>query len=194
MTIQGDRLSRVSNRSLPGRPSVTWPYWLLSGFLVVGMALVVLPDLGAQTDAPSERNISAGMRIYHQKADCQACHGWAGDGRRMNSQMPDGANLRTSELDRDQVIFVIKCGLPGRNMPAFDRLAYTDERCLGRTRADLRLMGLELFDPAATLQQREVERLTDFLFAKVIGQGPMNRAKCVEFWGSDVDACGEFAQ
>ena len=166
----------------------------LCSLLVGGFVLVVSPGFGAQTEAPSERNISAGMRIYHQKADCQACHGWAGDGRRMNSQMPDGANLRISELDRDQVIFVIKCGLPGRNMPAFDRLAYEDDRCLGRTRADLRRMDLELFDPAATLQQREIERLTDFLFAKVIGQGPMDRATCIEFWGSEVDPCSEFAR
>ena len=49
--------------------------------------------------------------------------------------------------------------------------AYTDDRCLGRTQADLRRLGLELPDPAATLQSREVERLADFLFAKVIRQG-----------------------
>ena len=61
-------------------------------------------------------------------------------------------------------------------MPAFDRLAYGDDRCLGRTRADLRRLGLTLPDPAATLQPREIERLADFLFAKVIGQGPMDRA------------------
>ena len=28
--------------------------------------------------------------------------------------------------------------------------------------------------------------------AKVVNKGPMDHAKCVEFWGSDVDACGEF--
>ena len=191
----GDRLSTVSTRTRCGRRAVRQSlHAFLCSLLVGGFVLVVSPGFGAQTEAPSERNISAGMRIYHQKADCQACHGWAGDGRRMNSQMPDGANLRISELDRDQVIFVIKCGLPGRNMPAFDRLAYEDDRCLGRTRADLRRMDLELFDPAATLQQREIERLTDFLFAKVIGQGPMDRATCIEFWGSEVDPCSEFAR
>ncbi len=115
----------------------------------------------------------------------------AGDGRKMDYQMPDGANLRTSQLDREQLIFVIKCGLPGRGMPAFDRLAYTDDRCLGRTKADLDRMGLGLFDPAATLQNREIERLADFLFAKVIGQGPMDREACVEFWGEEVDVCEE---
>ena len=72
--------------------------------------------------------VAAGGRLYRQKADCQACHGWAGDGRKLDSQMPDGANLRESILEREQLVFVIKCGLPGRGMPAFDRRAYADDR------------------------------------------------------------------
>ena len=170
----------------------TW--WLLSAVAAVGFALPVAAGSSAQAQTPSEASIAAGRRIYLQKADCQACHGWAGDGDKMDSQAPDGANLRTSQLDRDQLIFVIKCGLPGRDMPAFDRLAYTDDRCLGRTRADLQRMGLELFDPGATLQSREVERLTDFLLAKVVGQGSMDRAKCLDFWGEDVEVCSELPQ
>ena len=79
-------------------------------------------------------------------------------------------------------------------MPAFDRLAYSDGRCNGTTAADLKKNGLSLPDPAATLQAREVEMLADFLFDKVIGKGPMDRAKCVEFWGSAVDACAELPQ
>ena len=50
-------------------------------------------------------------------------------------------------------------------------------------------MGLTLPDPAATLQAREVERLVDFLLSKVVGRGPMDRAKCVDFWGEEVDVC-----
>jgi hypothetical protein len=88
-------------------------------------------------------------------------------------------------------MLVVKCGLPGRDMPAYDRLAYTDDRCLGRTKADLDRMGLSLFDPPSTLQQREVDRLADFLFAKVVGQGPMDRAKCIDFWGEEVGVCSE---
>jgi len=156
------------------------------------IAVALSAGLSAQTDAPSDRNVAAGMRLYRQKADCQSCHGWAGDGRKMNLQMPDGANLRTSEIDRDQLVFVISCGLPGRSMPAYARRAYEGDQCLGRTRADLRRMGLHLPDPPATLQPREIERLADFLFDKVIGQGPMDRATCIDFWGSDVDVCAEF--
>ena len=176
------------------RRTATWTLSLMSAFVFLGAGQHVWVDSGIHAQTPTDANIASGMRIYRQKADCQACHGWAGDGRKMDSQMPDGANLRMSQLDRDQLILVVKCGLPGREMPAFDRLAYTDDRCLGRTRADLDRMGLELPDPAATLQQREVERLADFLFAKVIGQGPMDRAACIDYWGSDVEVCREFPQ
>ena len=171
------------------------PFRFLAPLLAaLGFALPAAFETGVRAQATADAGIAAGMRIYRQKADCQACHGWAGDGRKMDNQMPDGANLRTSALDREQLVFVIKCGLPGRDMPAFDRLAYSDERCLGRTRADLRRLGLTLPDPAATLQPREIERLADFLFAKVIGQGPMDRAACIDYWGSDVDVCADFPQ
>ena len=144
-------------------------------------------SLGAQE--PTEANIASGRRLYHQKADCQACHGWSGNGDKLDSQAPDGADLRASTLDRDQLIFVIKCGLPGREMPAFDRMSYKDDRCLGRTQADLDRLGLELPDAGSTLQNREIERLADFLMSKVIGKGEMNRAACIDFWGEEVDVC-----
>jgi hypothetical protein len=44
-------------------------------------------------------------------------------------------------------------------------------------------------DPPATFQQREIELVADFLMAKVVGKGPMDKAKCVEYWGSEVEAC-----
>ena len=165
-----------------------------AGHHVLVALIAALAGIGpsAQAPAPSNEDISAGLRIFRTKADCQACHGWAGDGRKMDSQMPDGANLRATRLDRDAVVRAIKCGRPGKSMPAFDRLAYTDGRCADLKMADLKRLGLQLPDPAATLQPREIEVLTDFLFAKVIGKGPMDRAKCIEFWGSDVDTCSEF--
>jgi mono/diheme cytochrome c family protein len=145
----------------------------------------------AQT-TPTPEDVAAGLRIYRQKADCQACHGWAADGRKMDSQMPDGANLRTTKLDREKLIIAIKCGIPGKAMPAFDRLAYSDGRCYGMKQADLQKLGT-MPDPAATLQPREIEQVADFLFARVVGKGPMNRAACIEFWGSDVPTCKEFS-
>ena len=52
---------------------------------------------------------------------------------------------------------------------------------------------LTLPDPPATLQVREIERILDFLQVKVIGQGPMTRAKCVEYWGKEQDVCKELS-
>jgi mono/diheme cytochrome c family protein len=152
----------------------------------------LLLAFGAHAQAPNPEDVADGMRLYRQKGDCQACHGWAADGRKMDTQMPDGANLRTTRLNREGLVTAIKCGRPGKGMPAFDRLAYSDGRCYGMKQADLTRLSLQLNDPAATLQPREVEMLVDFLMAKVVGKGPMDRAKCIEYWGSDVEACGEF--
>ena len=158
--------------------------------LVLVAGLLVASTVQAQV--PDASDIAEGMRLFLQKGNCQACHGWAADGRKMDSQMPDGSNLRETRLDRGTLILTIKCGRPGRGMPAFDRLAYTDGRCYGMNQADLKSSGLSLPDPPATLQPREIELLADFLSARVIGKGPMNRATCKEYWGAEVEACGEF--
>lgn len=169
--------------------------WLAAFSLAVVVPCVAASLVAAQApEPPDPADIAAGLRIFRSKGDCQSCHGWAGDGRKMDTQMPDGANLRTTRLNRNGIMIAIKCGRPGKEMPAFDRLAYSDGRCNNLKTADLERLKLELPEPASTLQPREIEQVTDFLFAKVIGKGPMNRAACIEFWGTDVEACKEFPQ
>jgi hypothetical protein len=158
--------------------------------MFLAVASVGLPAAHAQ----SPEDLAAGLRLFTQKGDCQACHGWAGDGRKMDTQMPDGANLRALTIDRETLIQTIRCGRPGTGMPAFDRLAYSDGRCFGLKTADLRARGLTLADPPATFQLNEFNLLADFLLARVIGKGPINRAQCIEYWGSDVGACKELGQ
>src|SRR6185436_12854911 len=86
--------------------------WLVAG--AVSVLVVALSWVGRAAGAktPDPDDVAAGMRLYRQKGDCQACHGWAADGRKMDSQMPDGANLRTTRLDRNRLIAAIKCGRP----------------------------------------------------------------------------------
>ena len=126
----------------------------LSGSIAVLLAIGAHVQIGSVVHAqtPDPDSVAAGMRIYRQKGDCQACHGWAADGRKMDSQMPDGANLRTTKLDREKLVAAIKCGIPGKSMPAFDRLAYSDGRCYGMKEADLKRLQVSLPDPPATLQ------------------------------------------
>ena len=156
-------------------------------FGIIAGALFAVP--AAAQDAS---DITEGARLFQQKGNCQVCHGWAGDGRKMDTQMPDGANLRETKLDRDTVVMTIKCGLPGTGMPAFDKFAYSDGRCYGLKKADLRAAGHHVSDPPATLQNREIEFVADFLFAKIVGKGPMDHAKCIEYWGHETEVCDEF--
>jgi len=160
---------------------------ILAGLALAGLALAG----AAPAQAPDAADLAEGMRLFHQKANCQGCHGWSGDGRKMDSQMPDGANLRESKLSREDLIMAIRCGRPGRGMPAFDKFAYSDDRCYGMTRAELKSRDLALSDPPATLQKREIDLLADFLLARVVGQGPLNHARCIEFWGEEVEACAQ---
>ncbi len=158
---------------------------VFAGALALSAALSGAPARGADAG-----DLAEGLRLFTQKGNCQSCHGWAGDGRKMDNQAPDGANLRESQLDRDNMIMTIKCGRPGRGMPAYDRLAYVDARCYGQKKADLK--GLTLADPPATLQLREIETLVDFMFAKMVKQGAMDRAKCAAYWGGgDAEVCRE---
>jgi len=171
----------------------TWRFFF--GVAVGGAimtALFVAPRArGQEQQPPNDSDVADGMRLYEQKANCQACHGWAGDGHKTDSQMPDGANLRDTKLNRAGLVLIIKCGKLNSQMPAFDKFAYSDGRCYGKTQSDLKSYPTRMPDPPATLQQREIDLVVDFLIAKVVGKGAMNHAKCVEFWGSETDVCKE---
>ena len=91
------------------------PRFVTLAFLgAVAAAARGLPPLAAQDAAPAPEDIAAGLRIYRQKADCQSCHGWAADGKKMDSQMPDGANLRITKLDRAKPIARSSAACPAR--------------------------------------------------------------------------------
>jgi hypothetical protein len=162
---------------------------------LVGLAVLMAALAGGSVaHAQSADDIAAGRQLFLQKGNCQACHGWAGDGRKMDTQMPDGANLRERQLDRETLVITIKCGRPGTEMPAFDKFAYSDGRCFGLKTADLRSRQLTMPDPPDTLAPNEVNLLVDFLLAKVINKGPIDRATCAQYWGSEIETCKELAR
>jgi mono/diheme cytochrome c family protein len=164
---------------------------------VAAVLLIVLAGAsraGARAQAaatPDPTDLAEGRRLFEQKGNCQACHGWSGDGHKTDNQMPDGANLRETKLPRAGLVLTIKCGRLNSQMPAFDKFAYSDGRCYGKTQADLKAYPTRMPDPPATLQPREIELIVDFLEARIVGQGPMDRAKCAQFWDADVDVCRE---
>jgi mono/diheme cytochrome c family protein len=180
--------------SRPKQPALRFLPVIAVALLSITAAFVPSPVRAQEPQGLNASDIADGMRLYQQKGNCQACHGWAGDGRKADSQMPDGANLRETKLNRAGLVTVIKCGRLNSQMPAFDKFAYSDGRCYGKKQADLKAYPTRMPDPPATLQQREIDLIADFLMAKIVGKGQMDRAKCIEFWGGETDACKAFSK
>ncbi len=155
-------------------------------FVLVAFAATVSP-----LAAEPAKDFAYGRRLYHDKAQCSYCHGWAADGAGEPQSNGGAASLRQSYLNRDQLIEVIMCGRPATPMPHFDELAYTDKRCYGMTEAELGPQVPSL-PPGATLQKREVEAIADYLLARVIGRGPITREECEEMFGTGARSCGEY--
>jgi hypothetical protein len=174
---------------MSGRQAMKKPLTAGAAALLIMFAAASAARIGAQATTPDPSDLAEGRRLYEQKANCQACHGWSGDGHKTDNQMPDGANLRETKLPRAGLVMTIKCGRLNSQMPAFDKFAYSDGRCYGKTQADLKSYPTRMPDPPATLQQREIDLIVDFLTARVVGKGPMDHAKCVEFWGEDTEVC-----
>jgi mono/diheme cytochrome c family protein len=114
------------------------------------------------------QDVSFGRRIFHEKADCQFCHGIDGDGRGDPRSPGRASDLRKTFLTREQVIEVITCGRPTTQMPHFDKFAYED-RCGGFTAAEL---GKDVPpEPHSTsLSRREIEAVADYVLTVFKGK------------------------
>jgi cytochrome c len=67
------------------------------------LLLLAVIALAPTTGTVRAQDRSFGDRLYHEKADCQFCHGVDGDGRgdpRSPGQAPD---LHATKLDREQL-------------------------------------------------------------------------------------------
>src|SRR5437763_7833210 len=95
--------------------------------MVVALAFGTVLPAAAQNAAPGD--VGLGKRLYQDKATCGFCHGWSGDGAGDPQSPGKAANLRESKLDHDQLVEVIRCGVPGGTaMPQFDKFAWTRGR------------------------------------------------------------------
>jgi mono/diheme cytochrome c family protein len=117
----------------------------------------------------SAQDVSFGDRLFHEKADCQFCHGPDGDGRGDPRSPGRAANLHETTLNRGQLIEVIACGRPATEMPHFDKYAYEDTDCYGLKGKDL---GRDApHDPHSTpLTRREIEAVADYVIKTFVGK------------------------
>jgi mono/diheme cytochrome c family protein len=157
--------------------------------LAFGAALAVAVPAAAQ----SAGDIAMGKKLYQDKATCGFCHGWSGDGAGDPQSPGKAANLRETKLDHEQLVEVIRCGIPGGTaMPHFDKFAWTQgEECFGMTAAEVG--DKKPSPPSAGLQKREIEAIVAYLEAKVVGKGPATAADCEEYFGPGSRRCQEMA-
>ena len=115
------------------------------------------------------QDVSFGARLFHDKADCQFCHGINGDGRGDPRSPGAAANLHETRLDREQLIEVIACGRPGTEMPHFDKYAYEDTDCYGLKGKNL---GADAphYPHSTPLTKREIEAVVDYILTMFVGK------------------------
>ncbi len=144
-------------------------------------ALAIAACVGPTRPARAD-DVATGHRIWaDNKAGCQECHGWAGNGVRGFHSEGLAPSLRETQLDRDQIRMTIQCGRPATPMPHFDRFAYTDKRCYDMTAEDL---GSSVPNRATTtLQPYQIDALADYVATRIKGAGPVTRAQCRDYFG-----------
>jgi mono/diheme cytochrome c family protein len=132
--------------------------------LVVGAAVLILCISAARG-----QDTSFGRRLFHEKADCQFCHGVNGDGRGDPRSPGKASDLHKTSLTRDQLVEVIACGRPGSEMPHYDKYAYEDKSCYGMSAQDV---GKNMpHDPhSTTLTRREIEAVVDYVLGQFAGK------------------------
>jgi hypothetical protein len=162
---------------------------MLVRMIIAGAMLAALVAPAAAQQA-EDRTIAFGRDIFREKAGCQFCHKWDGGGDQGYGGI--AFSLRGTQLDRDQLIEVVRCGRPGTGMPYHDAFAYTDKRCYGVTKSDL---GDQTpHGGQAFLQLREVQAVVDFVLAEFKGKGPADYAECQRFWGTVSQQCAPLKQ
>ncbi len=183
MRIAMRRRPSGASRDRAGVPGRALGLGLGLGFavgLVATLAVAMEPP-----PPPDSAEVKAGKRVFATVAVCADCHGWAGDGVG-NPRAPRGPSLRATQLTRDQILEVVKCGRPGTAMPHHDRNAYTDKRCYDATAEDL---GDQTPPAGKPLSDKQLANLMEYLMAKVVGRGEPTHQECEDYFGKGAGAC-----
>lgn len=145
--------------------------------------------LAAFTAAPdfTQGDAEKGKLVYQRLGVCVNCHGWAGDGESGRNPMVHvaGANLRQTKLDAQGLYDVIRCGIPGSQMPYHDQASYKDDRCNGMLMSDFApdqkpVMG-------KTFGEHQMVDLIAYLEKYVVGHGKPTYEECALYFGTSAD-------
>ena len=153
------------------------------------LSSAVLAEFIAKPDF-TQGDAEKGKRVYQRVGVCVNCHGWPADGESGRNPMVHvgGANLRQTKLDAQGLYDVIRCGIPGSQMPYHDQGSYKDGRCNGLLMSDI---------PAAqqpvlgkTFSETQMVDLVAYLEKYVVGKGKPTYDECALYFDASADkAC-----
>lgn len=139
--------------------------------VMLAAAVALSGGMMALPATPANAQMTGGERIYFEKGGCNQCHGKNGDGVGDDAR-EHGANLRETGLDKEGLIEIISCGIPGGNMPYFEKFSYTDDRCYGMTEADIGADKPQV-PIASFLAKRDISAVADYILETFAGKGPV---------------------
>lgn len=156
---------------------------------LIGAGLLALwAGASAVAQAPGAHHAAGEGKQIYQRANCVGCHKWHGGGG--GGYGGDALSLRSSELTREQIIEVLRCGRPGTGMPYHLRGAYDGDGCYGLTRAavgdDMPIEGKVFLRPS------EIEAVTDYVIADIQHRGEPSYTDCEAFFGDGARTCNVY--
>src|SRR6202165_1163404 len=140
----------------------------ITALIAVAAVAVALSAPGAALgqSAASPNPADAGKAVS-TRANCFGCHKWHGNGG--GGYGGDALSLRKTELTREQIIEVVRCGRPGTGMPFHLRGAYDAEPCYHLKREQL--TGMMPPEAVSFLRPGEIDAVSDYVIAHVKGKG-----------------------
>ena len=125
-----------------------------------------------------------GMNVY-KKGNCMGCHSWHGKG---GGGYGGGVSLRKTILDRESILEVIKCGIPGTGMPYFYKKSFVEEKCYDTLFEDYEGDSIRPISSKKFLNNRQLEAVTDFIIDNFKGK-KLTKEYCETFFKKGSKVC-----
>jgi hypothetical protein len=150
------------------------------------LSSAVLAEFIAKPDF-TQGDAEKGKLVYQRVGVCVNCHGWPGDGESGRNPMVHvaGANLRQTQLDGQGLYDVIRCGIPGTQMPYHDSVSYKDDRCYGKLMSDFAADQQPII--GKTFSEHQMVDLIAYLEKYVVGRGKPTYEECALYFDTSAD-------
>ncbi|WP_245442861.1 c-type cytochrome [Methylobacterium terrae] len=153
--------------------------------MVVPALLAGLALAGSPAWAQGARGAGGEGDLAVFKKACSGCHKWHGGGG--GGYGGEALSLRKTQLDKDQVAEVVRCGRPGTGMPYHLRGAYDSVKCYDSLKGD---MGTSMPpETAVFLRPAEIDAVAAYVVTQLKGKGEPTIEECTAFFGTTSRAC-----